>query len=73
MQAQVACHYMGVCERKFLDGVSQGRYPAPVNDGRNRLWHRVTLDDWLARERGEVLDTPTQRRAWGRKADEDGR
>lgn len=66
MKSADAADYMGVSLTKFLTGVKTGYYPQPVKDGGNTLWHRASLDEWLARERGEVLDTPTHK-TWGNR------
>jgi len=66
MKAPAAAAYMDVSEASFHARVREGRYPQPVKDGRNTFWHRASLDEWLARERGEVLDTPTHK-TWGNR------
>ena len=66
MKAPAAADYMGVSESAFHARVREGRYPQPVRDGGNTLWRRASLDDWLARERGEVLDTHV-RKSWGNR------
>lgn len=72
MQSASAAAYMGLGLTKFLNGVKEGRYPQPIRDGGNVLWHRVTLDQWLANERGEVLNTPVKR-SWGGRRRENAR
>jgi len=56
MQAPLAAAYLGISPTKLHVGVEVGRYPAPRPDGGNALWHRVDLDRYLARERGEAED-----------------
>ena len=43
MQADMAAMYLGISRSKFLEGVG-GKYPKPVKDGGNSLWHIEDLD-----------------------------
>ncbi len=60
MTADVAAAYMGVSKTKFLLGAGNGSYPAALHDGGNAHWHRVTLDRWLAIQRGESEDDESE-------------
>lgn len=52
MGEDMAALYLGVSETAFRDGVAAGRYPAPVNEGRRKLWARVQLDRFVESQFG---------------------
>ncbi|MEC9346614.1 MAG: hypothetical protein VYB54_10320 [Pseudomonadota bacterium] len=51
MSADKAAAYLGISKSQLLKGVKAGTYPAPVTDGRRKLWHLESLNEWLDRER----------------------
>ena len=57
MGAELAAAYVGVSMSKFLADVKAETKPKPVKDGGRVLWHRAQLDNFLARERGEIPAT----------------
>ena len=52
MKSGLACKYLDISQSKFLIGVRTGKYPQPVRDGGNSLWHREDLDHAADRLKG---------------------
>jgi predicted DNA-binding transcriptional regulator AlpA len=63
MDAPMAAAYLGIGTTRFDEGVKAKRYPAPVQEGRRKLWAKAQLDRFvesqfgIATASGEVDDT----------------
>ena len=49
---ELAARYVGLSPAAFRKAVSEGRYPAPIADGRRRQWDIKALDAALDRRSG---------------------
>lgn len=44
LSAEMAAAYLSISRTGFLDGVREGRWPAPLREGRRTLWDRARID-----------------------------
>lgn len=44
--------YVDISPTVFRDGVTAGKYPAPIMEGKRRLWDRKRLDEIIDQQSG---------------------
>jgi hypothetical protein len=52
MDAAMSALYLGISTTGFLEGVVGKTYPAPVQEGRRKLWARAQLDRFVESQFG---------------------
>lgn len=52
MDAELAALFLGVGTTTFAEGAGTGKYPAPVTEGRRKLWARVQLERFVESQFG---------------------
>lgn len=64
MGEDLASAYLGVSPTTFRARVAGGLYPAPVPDGRRRLWGRRQLDQFVDAQFGLAHEGGPEDRSW---------
>jgi hypothetical protein len=52
MDETMAALYLGVSATGFREGVEARKYPAPVREGRRKLWAKLQLDRFVESQFG---------------------
>jgi predicted DNA-binding transcriptional regulator AlpA len=52
LDLEMSAAYVGLSASAFLGGVKEGRYPAPIQDGKRKQWDRKALDAAIDRRSG---------------------
>ncbi|MHC4947205.1 MAG: helix-turn-helix transcriptional regulator [Planctomycetota bacterium] len=53
LDVRAVARLLGLGERTIWRMAGSGEMPAPLRFGRRRLWHRPTLERWLAHRASE--------------------